>query len=127
MTDSRFFLDSSAWLAYFLGASGKIVDVMDSDSHSLFTSALCLHEVSKRLKNMGKTPKQVDSAVEFIRENSIVISVDEEVALKSVNHCLEKNLHTVDSLIYESSIQNHCTLVTFDYDFKGLDDAIILT
>ncbi len=126
MTENRFFIDSSAWLAYFLGSSGKIADVIDSDDQSLFTSAICLHEVSKRLRNLGKTPKQADKVVRFMQENSIILSVDEGVAFKSIEHCLEKKLYTIDSLIYESAIQTRCKLLTFDYDFKGLEGAIIL-
>jgi len=126
MTDSKVFIDSSVWLAYFLASSEKSRDYIDSPENTLYTSVITLHEVANKLHSLRYSPQQTGKVLKFIRENSILVQVDEPIALLSVQHTTNKRLHTVDALIYESARQNGCTLITADYDFKGLENTLII-
>ena len=126
MKESRALVDSSIWLPYFLATSQEVREIIDSQDTLLFTSSITLHEVKRKLLKLNYTSMQAEKAIQFIRENSVVIPVDEDIAVNSVNHCMKSNLHTVDSIIYETAMQNKCKLVTADKDFKGLKDALVL-
>jgi len=127
MTGFRLLADSSVWLSYFLAASEEARGVIDSEENILYTSTLTLHEVKRRLLRLKKTVKQADAATTFIKENSVITPVDEEIALSSVTHCLKHRLHTVDAIIYETARQNKCTLATGDNDFKNLKNVKIIS
>ncbi len=126
MTETRFLVDSSVWLAYFLGQNEKASTLIDADDNLLYTSVICLHEVSRKLSRLGNTTSQIRKALSFISENSLVIPVDDAIAEKSVSHCLKSGLHTIDALIYETAQQNDCILATADNDFKKLDNVELL-
>jgi predicted nucleic acid-binding protein len=126
MTESKVLVDSSIWLAYFLASADAVKNIIDSSKNMLYTSAVTLHEVKRKLLRMDYTSRQAEKATQFIRENSIVIPVDDKIALESVAHCLKNKLHTIDSIIYETAIQNNCKLVTADKDFKNMKDAILV-
>lgn len=127
MTESRILADSSVWISYFLAATEKVRALIDSDESLLYTSAITLHEVKRRLLRMKYTQQQADKAVQFMKDNSIIIPVDEEIALASVAHCIKERLHTIDAVIYETALQNKCRLVTCDLDFRNLKDAEIIS
>lgn len=126
MTESRLLVDSSIWLAYFLAATEEVEDVIDSEENMLYTSVITLHEAKRRLLQMKYTLQQTEKAIQHIKENSVITPVDDEIALKSVTHCIKEKLHTIDAIIYETALQNKCTLITGDYDFKNLKNTIIL-
>ena len=126
MTELRILIDSSIWLTYFLASADEIKEVIDSELTLLYTSTITLHEVKRRLLRMNYTNQQVERAIRFIKENSIIVPVDEKIALESVTHCIKHKLHTIDALIYETAIQNNCKLITGDKDFKNLRDTTVL-
>ncbi len=126
MIGHRILADSSIWLAYFLAVAGEVKEVIDSEVAILYTSVVTLHEVKRRLLNLGYTSPQVEKAIQFIKENSIIVPVDDKIALESVKHCIRHKLHTIDALIYETALENNCKLITADNDFKDLNDTLLL-
>lgn len=126
MTEPKVLVDSSIWLAYFLASAEGVKNIIDSPETMLYTSTVTLHEVKRKLLKMDYTSRQAEKVIQFIRENSIVIPVDDRIALESVAHCLKNKLHTIDSIIYETAIQNNCKLVTADKDFKNMKDAVLM-
>ena len=126
MRETKFLVDSNIWLSYFLASSEEAEAIIDSEESTLYTSVITLHEVNKKLHKMGYTTAQVEGAINFIKQNSIIVNVDKDIALASVNHCLKNKLHIIDALIYETSLQNDCTLVTADLDFKNMDKTKII-
>lgn len=126
MTDARFLVDSSVWLAYFLGENEQAATLIDADDHLLYSSVISIHEVSRKLSRLGKTSSQIRKALDFIRESSLVIPVDDAITEKSAIHYLTHGLHTIDALIYETARQNNCVLATADYDFKKLDNVELI-
>jgi len=124
-TGSKILLDSSAWLAYFLGADTEVRGYIDTEKTLLISSVLSLHEVKKKLIRQTSAG-QAKIAINFMKENSIVMDVNDEIAEKAALDCIENRLHTIDGLIYRTAIENKATLVTGDKDFKGLKNAKIL-
>jgi predicted nucleic acid-binding protein len=126
MTGTKLLIDSSIWLSYFLGAKEKVATLIDSEDNTLYTSVISLHEVRKKLVKMNNTNEQITKSIAFIKQNSILILIDDKIAEASVAHCTEHGLHTVDALIYETAVENNCTLLTGDYDFKNLPNTEII-
>lgn len=116
-------LDSSAWLAYYLAASEHVKTIIDSEGH-LITSALCLFEIKKRLLTMKKEHARF---LTFIRERSIIIPIDKEIAEKAADIAVEKKLAAMDALIYATAIVKNAELVTGDNDFRGFDGVKIIS
>ena len=127
VTGSRVFLDSSAWLGYFLGNTSQTRNIIDSESTLLLTSIISFHEVFKRLKNVGKTEKQARAAITFIEESGIIVNVSKEIALNAVNYGEKYELHTIDSLLYASAMKAKATFITLDKDFQKTPKTRIIT
>jgi predicted nucleic acid-binding protein len=113
-------------MAYFLATTEKVRNLIESDDSLLYTSVITLHEVKRKLLKMSYTPQQAEKTIQFIKENSVIIQVDDTIALESVRHCMKEKLHTIDAVIYETALQNKCTLMTADYDFKNLKNVEIV-
>ncbi|MFH1256432.1 MAG: PIN domain-containing protein [Candidatus Diapherotrites archaeon] len=126
MTDSKLFLDSSIWLGYFLGAFPESRELVDSEKNSLFTSVISLHEVFKKLKKLGKTEGAANQAINFIEENSIIITLNKKIVLTAAVNCERYGLHTIDSMIYSSAAEVNALFVTADNDFKKCPRAKII-
>lgn len=126
VTDSKLFLDSSAWLGYFLGNIPEAKNVIDSPANILFTSIISVHEIYKRLKTLGKTEKEIQQAIKFIEDNSIIVNLNKEIAISAAEHCSKYGLHTIDSLIYSSAMQMETIFITADNDFRNLPKTKII-
>jgi len=118
VTGPKLFLDSSIWLGYFLGNIPETRKIVDSEETILFTSVISIHEVSKKLKKLGKTAKETRQAIKLIEDNSIIVGLNKEIALIAVTYCEKYGLHTIDSLIYSSAMETQTTFVSADKDFK---------
>ncbi|MFA6268947.1 MAG: PIN domain-containing protein [archaeon] len=123
MTETNFFIDSSAWLGYLLGNMPETKAIIESQENTLFTSILTIYEVYKKIKKLGKEPQK---AILFIEENSIVINITKETVLKAVENSEKYSLHTVDSFIYTGAEETNSILVTADNDFDKLPSTKIL-
>jgi len=126
MKESRFLLDSSIWLAYFLTKNKEIGRLVESDYTELYTSAISLFEVKRKLRKIVKTTKSISSALELIKDNSQIVIISEEIAEKAADIALETGLHTVDAIIYCSAMEKEAVLVTGDNDFRDLPKTEIM-
>jgi len=118
VTECRLFLDSSVWLGYFLGNIAEAKEIVDSEENTLFTSIISIHEISKRLKKLGKTEKETRGAIKFIEDNSIIVNLNRNIALAAAENCEKYGLHTIDSLIYTSALEIKAEFVTAGKDFS---------
>lgn len=119
MSDSKL-LDSSAWLEFAINGASK--EIVESDA-VLFTSALSVFEIKKRLINKKYEEADIIKIMNFINERSIIIDVDKKIAEKSVEISIKYNLAIIDSIIYTSALLNNSELVTLDNDFRNLPDV----
>ncbi len=120
MTDNRLLFDSNIWIGYFLQSNEKIALLVESTESKSLTSILSFHEVAKILERKERSVAFIREAMRFMRENSTVVGVSEDIAVGAVNWCVKNKLSTVDSIIYQSAIASNAELVTADSDFDGL-------
>lgn len=126
MTDFKLFLDSSIWVGYFMRTADLLGQLVDSHEGKVFTSALSFYEVPRKLHMLNRNESFIKDAIRFMHENSVVISVNEEIASQSVEWALSNKLAIADSIIYQSSLSTGAILVSGDNDFRGLPKAQVV-
>ena len=127
MTGSKsFFMDSSAWIKYLLLGGEEIKQLVEGGESLLFTSVLSIFEVHRHLVRLGKKEPELSGLVSFIEENSIIVPVSRDTALKASLNSIKYNLSSVDSMIFSSMGGAEETFITFDSDFKGLANVLLL-
>ena len=122
--DSSFF-DSSAWLAYCFEAAKRTKDLIESES-VIYTSALSLFEVKKKLAVIGTDTQKINEVCGMIQSRSIIIPIDWEIAEGAVDYALQNKLGAIDALIYASARSVRSILITADLDFNGMPETEII-
>ena len=126
MTGERLFLDSSAWLSYFLAENDLSKRFIEGGNHLLMTSVLSIFEVKRKMLMKNFKERKIDEFLNFIKSRGLIIELDEEVCRNAAAISINHKLHTVDSLIYSSALLNNATLISGDNHFEGLDKVMIL-
>ena len=126
MTGERLFLDSSAWLSYFLAENDLSKRFIEGGNHLLMTSVLSIFEVKRKMLMKNFKEHKIDEFLNFIKSRGLIIELDEEVCRNAAAISINHKLHTVDSLIYSSALLNNATLISGDNHFEGLDKVMIL-
>ncbi|HLC36258.1 MAG TPA: PIN domain-containing protein [archaeon] len=125
-TDSKLLFDSSAWIEYFFTGKKELIDYVESGEFSLISSVISIYEVGKKLVFEKYSEKEINDALNFIKENSLLIYVDEELAEDALKIYAKYKLHMADSLIYATALKTDSTVITLDNDFKKLNKTIFL-
>mgnify|MGYP000032265229 CR=1 FL=1 len=117
-------LDSFAWIEYFMGSKrgAKVRDYVEGDE-PLYTPSICLTEIKSRYLREGKDPT---ARIELITERSFITSIDIEIALLAADVKQKYKLHTIDAIIYATSLHKGLTLVTGDQHFKNLPNVELI-
>ena len=126
MTESRYFLDSSAWVSYFFAENEEIKSIVDN-THILFTSVISLFEIKRKLLRDNVEKSRLMEILSFIKEKSIIIKLEQDICEKAAEVSIEEKIPAIDSLIYTSSSTNNATLVTLDSHFKNLEKAMVIS
>jgi predicted nucleic acid-binding protein len=124
-TKSSYFVDSSAWLSYFYGENRKARNVVESEA-VIFTSVLSLFEVKRKMLREKHSGEDIESVMNFIKERSIIVDVNETHAERAAEISVEKRLHTIDALIYTGADEVKAILVTCNSDFRGLVNVEVI-
>ncbi len=124
-TVSKIVVDSSAWIDYFFTGNKKITEIIESE-HFLVCSAISLHEVKKKLLREKYSEEEISTALRFMKENSLVAEVSEEICEKSASDSINLSLHTTDSIIYRTAMEHNAKIATLDSDFKNVPQAILV-
>ena len=124
MTDSRFF-DSSAWLSYLHAINEDLKSIIESDK-LIFTSVISLFEIKNKLIKDKMEIVKIQRSIDFIKNRSLIIEIDSEIAEKAVEFSIKHKLHTADSLIYASCLINNSLLITLDNDFRGMINVLVI-
>lgn len=117
-------MDSSAWLSYFFAASSAVKKVVDSET-ILYTSVISLFEIKRKLLRESYD-KNVEAVLYYIKNRSIIITLDEVISQQAADISIKYKLHVMDALIYATAKIINAELVTFDHDFKNLEHVIVL-
>jgi len=126
LTESKILLDSSAWIEYFYTGKEEIREIIESGEYFLLASAISILEVKRKLLKDKCHPNEIKATIEFIRNNSIIKDVTEEICDKAGEDCIKKKLHAADAIIYRTARENNAKIITLDSDFAGISSAVIL-
>jgi predicted nucleic acid-binding protein len=118
-------LDSSVWLSYFFAQNEEIKGIVESND-ILYTQTISLFEIKRKFLERQIRKDGLNKALNFIKERSIIVNLDEEIAEKAAEIAYKKKLHAIDSLIYATALSVESMLVTMDLDFKELEGVRIL-
>ena len=121
-TDSKL-LDSSVWLAFLIERKHK--DIIEVDEIFLLSS-LSLFEIKKKLLKDKINHDSIIKTIEFIKSKNIILPVTKEIAENAADISIEKNIPSIDSIIYATAILNQAKLITLDNDFRNLPNVEIL-
>jgi len=122
VTDSKI-IDSSAWIAYL--TKNKLGEIIDNETR-LFLSSLSLFEIKKKLMKDKISEKEIFDKIDFIKKKSIILPVTDKIAEMAAEISIEKEIPSIDSIIYATALENNLSLITLDNDFRGLPNAVIL-
>lgn len=116
--------DTYAWLEYFFGTPNgrKVKKIVDSHD-TVYTSTFALLELKRKYLALNE---EYQTKVEFIRQRSQLVAVDESIALAAADWVHSRRLHSSDALIYATARSKRSTLLTGDPHFSGLEDVQML-
>jgi toxin FitB len=112
-------IDSSGWIEFF--TDGPLADEYASRLRKLttvVTPVIVIYEVYKRLKR----ELSEDDAVVAVSamQRSLVVAIDQEIALTAADLSLEHRLAMADALVLATARKFDAELVTSDRDFEGV-------
>lgn len=116
-------VDSSVWIAHI--SKGSFEEVFSGDEQ-LFLSVISLFEIWKKLIKDKVSSSDIEKTISALRDESIILPVNEGVAEKAVKMATEKGLPMADALIYATAVVHELDLVTCDNDFRGLKGVELL-
>ncbi len=126
MTDSKILIDSSAWLAHFGDTDNGQIEAIVKSQITIYTSVITLFEIKRKLLKEKVTKESLIESLNNIIERSIIVDIDNAICLLAAEHAVAHNLAAVDALIYATTKLNSCTLVTFDNNFRNLENVKVL-
>ncbi len=124
-TESKYLLDSSAWISYFLAAHESIKNIVENPN-ALFTSVISIFEIKRKLLRDSFEESKIKDVISCILEKSIIVKLDPPICKNAAEFSLKHKLPAIDSLIYASSMSINCILVTGDAHFKNLNRIMML-
>ncbi len=119
------FIDSSAWLDYFLGSKNAVpvAQAMESGEKTI-TSTLNLLEVY--YKYLKFFPEEAEEKRVFICSHAEVILPDNAIVLEAARLKNRRGLATVDAVVWATAEKHSARLLTSDKDFKGFKPLELL-
>ena len=116
--------DTYAWVEYFSGTKkGEPVRDYVESPCVILTPAIALFELSRKYLREGKSPEK---AVAFVRQRSMIVPFDSELALFTSKVAVEHKLAAADAAIYATGISNSSIILTGDDHLKGLGSVEFL-
>ncbi|MEX2017153.1 MAG: PIN domain-containing protein [Candidatus Pacearchaeota archaeon] len=122
MTDYNL-LDSSIWIDYLI--NGKHQDLIETEK-KLLLATISIIEIIKKLNKLKISKEEIAKKLLYIKKQSILINLDENIADKASQLVLEKNIPVADSVVYASAVLNNAILFTLDNDFRNLSNVKII-
>ena len=130
----RVVLESYAWVEYAIGSQmGDFVDFILKNT-SCITPSIVIAELSDKFHREKKL-SDWQILFKFIKHNSRIIPLDANLAEKSGGCKLtlremqkpgEKKVGLADAIIYQTSLDQNCKLVTGDEHFEEINDVVYL-
>jgi len=88
------------------------------EENELYTPSIVLAEVSRILKRKKITKEAITKIFEFMKEHSLILSLDETNTVEAREKTEREELHLIDGIIY-SYVDENTHLLTGDQHFKN--------
>ncbi len=114
-------IDSYGWIERFSAGPkqaqyNRVIDATPTDE--ILTSVVTVYEVYKKAKALrGEHAALQDVAA---LGHTLIVPVDQEIALAAADYSLEHGLHFADALIYATARRHHAELYTSDPGLRAL-------
>ncbi len=120
-------MDSYGWVERLTdgpkaSAYNKVIDEVGPSE--IVTSVLVLYEVYRRIRFVKDEQKGLE-AVAAIGQ-TIVVPVDQTIALEAADYSLAHGLHMADAIVYATARHHEAELYTSDQELKGLKDVVFI-
>ncbi len=124
----KLIIDSSAWIEYFKGGTKGNIVKKYVDAHTIFTSGLCIGEITATFL---RNNMPLDVALSFLKIKGAIVPIDfsiAESAGKLYYELRKKNgkISLSDAVSLAIAKKMNAKVLTFDNDFQGLPEAIVL-
>ena len=118
-------VDSFGWIEYLSDSplANKYEKYL-ADLTKVITPAIVLYEVYKKIKITKGEEKALLVAGQIMK--SIMVPVDNEIALCAAEVSLRYSLPMADALVYAAGINKNCPIVTSDPHFQDLEGVIFI-
>ncbi|MBC7090552.1 MAG: PIN domain-containing protein [Nitrososphaeria archaeon] len=110
-----YIVDTYAWISYFEGKTEFKTLIEESE---LYTPSIVYAEISRILKRKKVPETKRRKILDYIKERSLTLNLDEEQAIKAGEIAEKEELHLIDAIIY-SYTDNKTHLLTGNKHFKG--------
>ena len=119
-------VDSCGWLEWFSdGILAAKYQKHLENKKELLVPTIVLYEVYKILKREVGEEKALPAIGHM--KSSEVIPFDENLALQAADLSLLHNLAMADAIVYATTLENNCKLITSDGDLKGLSQVTFIS
>ena len=125
MTECSYLVDSSIWIDYLLGESEQAKAILN-EQVKMFTSALSLFEIKRKMIQKKLSLKDVETALAIIIKRGSLLVPTTEVCNLAAGLYVQYGLAAMDALIYATAQHHKLILVTGDNDFRKLKDVKII-
>ncbi|MCF6247831.1 MAG: type II toxin-antitoxin system VapC family toxin [Desulfobacula sp.] len=119
-------VDSCGWLEWF--TDGELADKYKgylANRDKLLIPAIIIYEVYKVLKR-ETTEEKALLAVGYMK-NSLVILLDETLAISAADIALQEKLAMADAIIIAVSRVHNCSIISSDSDLKDQPNVTYIT
>ena len=118
-------VDSCGWLEWF--TDGKLADSYERylvDQDNILIPVIILYEVYKIIKREVGEEKALLAA--GYMKNSVIIPLDETLALAAADVALREDLAMADALIVAAARSNNCKIITSDKDLNDQAGVVFI-
>jgi len=110
-----YIVDTYAWISYF---EGKEHFKEAIEENELYTPSIVLAEISRILKRKRVSKSKSTRILNFIKERSLILSLDETNAVIAGETAEKERLYLIDGIVY-SYVDEYTHLLTGDKHFKN--------
>ena len=120
-------IDSYGWIERFTNGPkaeqyNKVID--STKPKDIVTSMVVVYEVYKKIKKLkGEEEALLATAV---LSQTMVVPIDQTIALEAADFSLENNLHFSDALVYATARHHKAKLYTSDSDLGALKSVYLI-
>ncbi len=123
-------LDSSVWIeSWFDDAArarvGREIRRLGGDPEQVVVPVTVIYETCRWLIRHLGDEDVIDTLMASLRQHDLV-GIDDRVAQRAALTSITTGLAHADAMILAAARTRHATLLTFDTDFEGIADVVVL-